>query len=89
MDNTDWKAKYEKQLAVTNSLKRDLAALQAKTKIPCPTHGALGLGCDDHYKCWEPCGAMGNDERFVSKADSDVADQVNVALGLPITRQPK
>lgn len=88
MAYNDWRAKFEEQLALTNSLKRDLAALQAKTKIPCPAYGP-GVGCDDHYKCWESCGAMGNDERFVSKADSDVTDQVNIALGLPVTRQPK
>ena len=52
--------KLNEQIAITDSLKKDLAALQAKTVVPCPNGQ-----CSNQHTCWEPCGVMGNDERFV------------------------
>lgn len=86
---TDWKKKYEDQLAVTQSLKRDLAALQGRTVQPCPAAKEMGVhACSNQHECWEPCGVMGNDERFVRQAPGQLQAQNDAAMeALGIRRQ--
>lgn len=38
-------------------------------KTPCPNKEKMApYDCDHKEQCWEPCGELGNDERFVAVA---------------------
>lgn len=83
MEIPDWKQKYDDQIKVNLSLKRDLAALQGHTIMPCPAASQMGEhACANQHDCWEPCGVMGNDERFVTRAQEDAGAKVDAALGI-------
>jgi hypothetical protein len=82
----DWQKKYEDQVIISDSLKRDLAHLQGHTIMPCPAADKMGEhACKNQHECWEPCGVLGNDERFVAVKPYDPAenDAVLAALGIP------
>jgi len=84
-DPIDWKRKYEEQLAITDSLKRDLAAMQGHVIQPCPAAEKMGEhACKNQHQCWEPCGALGHDERHcrpISVEEQSRADAITQALG--------
>lgn len=67
MESTYWKAKYEEQVKISESLKRDLAEMQRKHPEPCPNPAhSYSQICTNRFQCWEPCGELGNDERFIT-----------------------
>lgn len=83
----DLAKKLKDQVAITDSLKRDLAALQGRTIQPCPASSEMGeFACKNQHECWEPCGVMGNDERFAVVVDnSRIQDCALTFKGAKIT----
>lgn len=79
--SNDLTRKLQAQISITDSLKRDLAALQGRTVQPCPAAAKMGEhACTNQHECWEPCGVMGNDGRFARISVS--SDAVDAALGI-------
>lgn len=48
-----------------------------KILIPCPNAAHMGeFACTDKSQCWEPCGELGNDDRYVRRAPPHVTDEM-------------
>ena len=44
----------------------------------CKNQGNMGeFGCNDPSQCWEPCGDLGKDERYVRRASPESEKQLN------------
>lgn len=60
----------------------------SEPKVLCPEAEKMGeFACKDRSQCWEPCGELGNDDRYVRRAPAGTSEAVDRSLG--ITRKSK
>lgn len=65
-----------------NVVPEGLSPVFRMRRSACPDPSMGKFACTNRAQCWEPCGDLGNDDRYVGKADSEVSAAVDRAMGI-------